>query len=104
MNQWGNRESFEQSVAAVDASGCENVGIDISPFHVEYPCEALLRERRPGVQFHHTDGARTPVQASCAVLCMDCTGAKSTMERYQDLVPPREFGQFLVYFGNVARH
>jgi hypothetical protein len=54
MNQWDNRASFEQAVSAVETSGCESVGIDINHFHVEYPFQALLREKRPGVRFVHT--------------------------------------------------
>jgi len=104
MNQWDNRASFEQAVAAVEASGCESVGIDINHFHVEYPVQVLLRERRPGVRFLHTGVDSAPVSTTCAVLCLDCAGMKSTMERYQALGAPRQFGRFLLYFGNVASH
>lgn len=104
-----NRSSFEQSVAAVDASGCESVGIDINHFHVEYPFQALLRERRPGVRFLHTGVDNGTLyydrgERACAVLCMDCAGKAATMERYQAFGTPKQFGTFLVYFGDVASH
>jgi len=109
MGQWDNRAAFEQAVAAVDAAGCDQVGIDINQFHVEYPFEALLRERRPGVQFAHTgvnnaSSRFAKDRTTCAVVCMECAGIKSRMDPYEALGTPRQFGRFLVYFGDVAGH
>jgi hypothetical protein len=71
MVQWNNRESYLEAVARVAASGCETVRIEIRENPLEYPFQALLRERRPHVRFTH-------VGPACAVLCLDCAGKRET--------------------------
>ena len=67
MGQWNNRASYLDAVDRVARSGCERVGIDISENQLEYPFQALLRERRPGVRFLHAEAGGAP----CAMLCLD---------------------------------
>jgi hypothetical protein len=67
MVQWDNRASYLEAVGRVAASGCDTVRIDIRYNTLEYPFQALLRERNPRVRFTH-------VGPACAVLCIDCPG------------------------------
>jgi hypothetical protein len=93
MAQWNNRASYLESVDAVARSGCTLVGIDISENQLEYPFQALLRERRPGVQFVHPGPAAQP----CAVLCPDCEGNLQKIALYQSIGRPRVIGRFLLF-------
>src|SRR5436853_113603 len=77
-----------EPVARVAASRCETVRIDISENPLEYPFQALLRERSPYVRFTHTDRA-------CAVLCLDCAGKRGNIGGF---APPITIGHFLLYF------
>ena len=65
MVQWNNRATYLEAVARVAASGCDTVRIDIRYNTLEYPFQALLRERNPRVRFTH-------VGPACAVFCLDC--------------------------------
>src|SRR5205823_1310129 len=50
MVQWDNRASYLESVRRTAASGCAAVGIDIGENQLEYPFQALLRQRNPAVR------------------------------------------------------
>lgn len=104
MTAWNNRESFLESVELVAKSSCKNVGIDINRFQLEYPFQALLRQRIPFVRFVHTgvenDSARfekQPVPQPCAVLCMDCAGDQAKIERYSSIGEPIVVDKFLLF-------
>ena len=82
MVQW--REDWPAYWATVDElkrTDCGVIGIDVSHFQLEYPLEALLRERKRGVRFMHV-GVRNasaryaqPVNAMpCATVCLHCEG------------------------------
>ena len=88
MVQWNNRPTYFEAVARVAGSGCETVRIDIGENPLEYPFQALLRERRPYVRFTHTGRA-------CAVLCLDCAGKRGNIGGF---APPIPIGRFLLYF------
>jgi hypothetical protein len=60
MVQWDNKASYFEAVDRTARSGCRLIGIDITRNHVEYPFQALLRERVPGVQFVHTEAGANP--------------------------------------------
>jgi len=90
MGQWGNRESYFAAADAAVKSGCDRVAIDVTENQLEYPFMALLRERRPGVQFAHAPPA-------CAVLCLDCAGNAEKLELYRGFGPPRTIGRFLFW-------
>ncbi len=67
MGQWGNRTTYEKTVDVVSALDCGTVGIDIVNLQLEYPLQAMLRARKPGIRFTHTGPA-------CVVVCLDCAG------------------------------
>ena len=93
MGQWNNRASYVEAVDRVARSGCERVGIDISENQLEYPFQALLRERRPRVWFAHTEADGHP----CAVLCLDCIGNQQKIARYSTVGEKIEIGRFLLF-------
>jgi hypothetical protein len=63
MVQWNNKAQYLEAVER--AAGCDTVTIDIRRNQIEYPIQALLRERNPRVRFQH-DGP------ACAAVCIDC--------------------------------
>jgi hypothetical protein len=104
MVQWNKGVSYFPAVELTARSGCETVGIDISQNTLEYPFQALLRERNPNVRFMHTGvenaslryAAKDPPQP-CAVLCLDCAGIQKKIALYAPLGPPVEIGRFLLF-------
>jgi hypothetical protein len=104
MVQWNKGASYLPAVELTARSGCETVGIDISQSPLEYPFQALLRERNPNVRFVHTGvenaSARYAPQdppRPCAVLCLDCAGIQRKIALYAPLGPPIEIGRFLLF-------
>jgi hypothetical protein len=104
MGQWNSRASYLESVARTARSGCTEIGLDISENQLEYPFQALLRERSPNVRFVHTGvtnaSARYAVAGSptpCAVLCPDCIANQQKIALYRDVGPPIEIGRFLLF-------
>jgi hypothetical protein len=93
MGQWNNRASYGEAVERVAGSGCDRVGIDITENQLEYPFQALLRERRPAVQFQHAEAGGNP----CAVLCLDCIGNRQKIAQYAGISAPIEIGRFLLF-------
>jgi len=104
MVQWNKGTSYFPAVELTARSGCETVGIDISQNPLEYPFQALLRERNPGVRFVHTGvenasaryGAKDPPRP-CAALCLDCAGIGKKMALYAPIGTPVEIGRFLLF-------
>jgi hypothetical protein len=94
--QMNNQASYFQSVDQVARSGCALVGLDISENPLEYPFQALLRARRPDVQFMHT-GIAGAVGRSCAVLCLDCIGNEKKLAMYAGMNERVEIGRFLLF-------
>ena len=84
-----------QAIGATVQSGCDWVGLDFSGDDAEYPFQALLRARSPGVRFLHT-GVENPsakyypagVPEPCAVLCMHCRGNQAKIARYERVGKP----------------
>jgi hypothetical protein len=104
ITQMANRASYLGAVDVIAHSGCPLVGIDISQNQLEYPFEALLRERVPGVRFVHTgveNGsaryADREAARPCVILCMDCAGNQQKMALYRDWGAPAEIGRFLLF-------
>ncbi len=104
MGQWNNRASYLESVDLAARSGCALIGVDISENQLEYPFQALLRERRPEVRFVHTGvenaSARyypVPMPHPCAVWCPDCAGNAKKLELYRAYGTPRVIGRFLFW-------
>jgi hypothetical protein len=97
MGQWNNRASYVEAVDRVARSRCDVVGLDISENQLEYPFQALLRERNPRVRFVHSGAGYPAVPGMCAVLCLDCIGNQQKMALYRRLGPPIEIGRFLLF-------
>jgi hypothetical protein len=104
MGQWHNRESYLESVDITARSGCPLVGIDISENQLEYPFQALLRERNPAVRFVHMGvenaSARyypEPRPNPCVVWCPDCAGNAKKLALYSRMGQPRTIGRFLLW-------
>lgn len=99
-----NRESYLRAVDLTARSGCRMVGMDIRENQLEYPFQALLRERVPAVRFVHTGVGNASARYAdpyavrpCAVLCMDCAGNRKKVELYRDWGAPAEIGRFLLF-------
>jgi hypothetical protein len=80
------------------------VGIDITQNQLEYPFQALLRERNRDVRFIHVGVenvsaryARPQSPRPCAVLCPDCAGIQKKVEMYRSMGPPAVIGKFLLF-------
>jgi hypothetical protein len=104
MSQWNNRASYLEAVDRTARSGCTRIGLDISENQLEYPFQALLRERNPKVRFVHTGVtnasaryAGADLSAPCAVLCPDCIANQQKIARYREVGPPVEIGRFLLF-------
>jgi hypothetical protein len=95
MAQWDNRASYLSAVDLTARSGCTTVGIDIAWNQLEYPFQALLRERNPTVRFWHVGVDHPP--RPCAVFCPDCAGVPGKVESYGDIGRPIEIGHFLLF-------
>ena len=96
MVQWNNQASYLESVDRTARSGCATVGIDIGENQLEYPFQALLRERHREVRFVHTGVEPSPPQP-CAVLCLDCIGNQKKIAMYNSIGAPIEIGRFLLF-------
>ena len=99
-----NRASYLRAVDLTALSGCRRVGMDISENQLEYPFQALLRERVPEARFVHTGvengSARYADRDSvlpCVVLCLDCIGNQKKMTLYRPWGAPAEIGRFLLF-------
>jgi hypothetical protein len=90
-------------------SGCLRVGIDINDNQLEYPFQALLRERLAAVRFEHTGVENASARYDreeprpCAVLCLDCLGDAKRSELYAAMGPPETIGRFLLFVGETGR-
>jgi hypothetical protein len=96
MVQWNKGVSYFPAVELTARSGCETVGIDISQNPLEYPFQALLRERNSNVRFVHTGVANASARP-CAVLCLDCAGLQKKIAQYAPIGPPIEIGRILLF-------
>jgi hypothetical protein len=57
LHLWNMETKTREEVDAAANSGCSYIGIDINALQLEYPFEALLRERNPQVKFVHVNVA-----------------------------------------------
>jgi 4-amino-4-deoxy-L-arabinose transferase-like glycosyltransferase len=55
LHLWNIEAKTYEQVASAAASGCLLIGVDSNDLQLEYPFEALLRERNPQVQFVHVN-------------------------------------------------
>jgi hypothetical protein len=96
--------SYRQAVDRVARSGCETIGIDIGENQLEYPFQALLRERDPRVRFQHTGVAGATLRyalpsppAPCAVFCLECAGQPRKLTLYSPIGPPAQMGRAILF-------
>jgi hypothetical protein len=104
MNQWNNQASYRKTVDLIADAHCETVGIDITNLQLEYPLQALLREKEPNARFLHTGVQNAssrfppPVNAKpCAVVCLDCRGDPKRLQMYADLPGRVDIDRFVVF-------
>ncbi len=55
LHLWNIEARTREQVDTAASSGCSLIGIDINELQLEYPFEALLRERNPRVRFVHVN-------------------------------------------------
>ncbi|MCU1237552.1 MAG: hypothetical protein JWP63_5519, partial [Candidatus Solibacter sp.] len=96
MSQWNNRASYIESVDRTARSGCSVVAMDITENQLEYPFQALLRERNPRVRFFHSMPGVAIYERPCAVFCPDCVGNERKL-KVHGIGPPIEIGRFLLF-------
>ena len=105
MTQWRDDwPAYGASAGEIEKSECGVIGIDSANFQLEYPLEALLRERNPQIKFEHTgvdnasDRYRQPVSAApCAVVCLHCIGDDRRLNLYRDFPAVVPEGRFAVF-------
>ena len=103
MGQWNNHAWYVDAVDRTARSGCANVGIDIGIYQLEYPFQALLRERNAAVRFVHTGVTNASARfyaappQPCAVLCMECLANQAKIALYSPVGPPVGIGHFLLF-------
>jgi len=85
-------------------SGCSAVGIDNEELQLEYPYQALLLRENPRIRFLHP-AVRNPSaryrplsrEPPCAILCLNCAGNDSRLERYKATGEPLRIGKFVLF-------
>jgi 4-amino-4-deoxy-L-arabinose transferase-like glycosyltransferase len=110
MSQWDTQASYWKTVDLLASSNCDVVGIDITNFQLEYPLQALLRERKPETRFIHTGvqnvSARysQPIDARpCAVACLACAGDLKRLRLYGDFRTTVRIDQFVIFLRESAK-
>ena len=102
MTQWNDREFYTEAVDAAAQIDCGLWGIDTNIYQLEYPFEALLKERNPQTRFVHTAVAGpsakyADAEKPCAVLCLNCAGDVKRAQLYSAYKSTRQFGDFLLF-------
>jgi hypothetical protein len=104
MTPWKNEAAYEETVLLLARSHCSTVGVDITDFQLEYPLEALLREKKPAVLFVHAgvdNVSRNYPQpiatAPCAVVCLECAGDEKRLDRYRTFGHSQAMERFVVF-------
>ena len=90
MSQWNVNRSYLKTVDVLARLNCDTIGIDMTDLEIEYPLQALLREKKPRTVFIHTGVSnvssryRQPVDATpCTVACLNCAGDAKRIELYR---------------------
>jgi hypothetical protein len=82
------------------------MGIDITNLQLEYPLQALLRDRRPGTRYVHTGVqnvsnryAPSINENPCAVVCLDCLGDPKRQSLHSGFLQSTQIDRFVVFMG-----
>jgi hypothetical protein len=109
MTQWSNQASYLKAVDVLANSNCDTVGIDITNLQLEYPLQALLREKKPTTRFVHTgvqnESARyaQPIDKKpCAVACLDCVPVPARLLVYGDFPVNVRIGNFMIFLTQTS--
>jgi len=104
MNQWNNQASYWKTVGVLAKSTCDTIGIDITNLQLEYPLQALVREREPGARFIHTGVQNVSARyapsvdvAPCAVVCLDCAGDPNRLMLYSSFPNRVTVDKFVIF-------
>lgn len=110
MGQWNNRASYLRAVDLTARSACDSVGLDVSENQLEYPFQALLRQRSPIVHFVHIGVENASARyyrggppRPCAVLCLDCIANRKKLKLYTPIGEPIAIGRFLLFLAATGR-
>ncbi len=102
MKQWDNAASYRETVRQLSETKCNVIGVDITRFQLEYPLQALLREKNPNTLFIHTGVSNPsakylpPVAAKpCAIVCLECAGDEKRLSLYHDFPVRHTAGNFM---------
>ena len=105
MNQWNNQATYRKTVELLANLDCRTIGIDITNLQLEYPLQALVRERIPGSQFVHTGVENASARYSpsvsarpCAVVCLDCASDAERLRKYDSFTSSVTVERFVVFF------
>jgi hypothetical protein len=105
MTQWDNAPTYFRTVDFLESQTCGVIGLDITDFQLEYPLQALLRERRLAVEFLHTGVRnasaryRQPVNSPpCAVVCLDCANDAARASVYKGFSRSVTVDRFVIFF------
>jgi hypothetical protein len=104
MTQWNNRDSYLKAAEVLANLKCDTVGIDITNLQLEYPLQALLRERKPETRFVHTGVQNLSARYApsirekpCAVACLDCAADPKRLQLYNEFPASVRIGDFVIY-------
>jgi hypothetical protein len=104
MSQWSNSGTYDKTVDFLAHINCGTIGIDITNLQLEYPLQALLRERKPEILFVHTGVQnvsmryRQPVDAPvCAAVCLDCAGDAKRRRLYSAFTNSALIDRFVMF-------
>ena len=104
MSQWSNSTTFEKTVGFLAHINCGTIGVDITNLQLEYPLEALLRERKPEILFVHTGVQNVSIRYPqptgapvCAVVCLDCAGDTKRLRLYSAFTNSALIDRFVIF-------
>ncbi|MGI8742366.1 MAG: ArnT family glycosyltransferase [Bryobacteraceae bacterium] len=104
MTEWNNQPTYWKTLDVLASTNCGVIGLDISHYPLEYPIQAILRERKPNVVFLHTGvqnfSERYPPSvgaAPCAVVCLECLGDEKRLATYSSFARRIDIDKFVVF-------
>ena len=104
MTEWDNQSTYWKTLDLLAGTDCGVVGLDISRYPLEYPIQAILRERKPGILFLHTGVqnfseryAPSVSAAPCAVICLECLGDEKRLATYGSFPRRVDIDKFVIF-------